>query len=91
MSAFWTGTVLGLVAGAGLTLAALSGWRWWRRRPEREQEVRLSEADYAALSESFRQHAEAVQAEARRYADTLAEGDVELRERLRTFEPGQAS
>lgn len=91
MSAFWTGAVLGLLAGAGLTLVGAYGWRWSRRRPEREPDVPLSEADYAALSESFRQHAEAVQAEVSRYADTLADGDVELRQRLRTFETGRAS
>lgn len=53
-----------------------------------DDRIVLSEADYQILAGEFQRHAEAVQAQVSRYADTLAGDDPVLRQRLRRFEGG---
>lgn len=74
----------------------LADWldAWAGRSTERVfrgDQVVLSEADYQVLAGEFQRHAEAVQAQVSRYADTLAGDDPVLRQRLRRFEGGATS
>lgn len=48
----------------------------------------LNDDDCAEITKHFRQHARAVREQVSSFADALAEGDQQLRERLRLFESG---
>ena len=48
----------------------------------------LGEDDRAEIAEQFKEHARAVREQISGYADLLAGGDPQLRERLRLFEAG---
>lgn len=51
--------------------------------------VALSERDRADIAAEFATHTTAVWSQVRTFADALADGDQELRDRLRRFEGGQ--
>lgn len=78
-----TALVLGGVAGAAVTHQALRA----RLCPEVDAHE-LNDDDRAEITEHFRQHARAVREQVSSFADTLADGDQQLRERLRLFESG---
>ncbi|MDO9381070.1 MAG: hypothetical protein Q7T56_19670 [Nocardioidaceae bacterium] len=80
---FWQGALLGTPLGAGLTLLTVVTLRRQQKPIEYE---RLTEADHTALTDEFATHAEAMQRQVSEYADSLAAGDLVLRERLRRFE-----
>lgn len=82
---FWFGALVGTPLGATvvilLTLAL--------RQRQRVEDEPLGEEDYAHLTESFRSRAEAMRQQVSDYADSLADRDLVLRERLRRFEAGE--
>lgn len=75
-----------MVAGAGVTAAL-----WWHSE---RQKVLANEApvldaqDRQVLADQFGDHVAAVHRQVSVYADQLADGDPELRERLRRIEGG---
>ena len=48
----------------------------------------LTDDDRSEITESFREHTRAVREQVSGYADLLAGGDAQLRDRLRLFEAG---
>ena len=48
----------------------------------------LTDVDRSEITEQFKEHTRAVREQVRGYADVLADGDPQLRERLRLFEAG---
>ena len=48
----------------------------------------LSDVDRSEITEQFKAHTRAVREQVSSFADTLAGGDPQLRERLRLFEAG---
>lgn len=48
----------------------------------------LTDEDRSEITEQFKQHTKAVREQVSGYADLLAGGDPQLRERLRLFEAG---
>ncbi len=48
----------------------------------------LSDEDRGEITEQFKEHTRAVREQVSSFADTLASGDPQLRERLRLFEGG---
>lgn len=49
---------------------------------------KLSDDDRGEITEQFKEHTRAVREQVSSFADTLAGGDPQLRERLRLFESG---
>ena len=80
--------VLGFATGFGAARIALralgSGHGAWR-----EADTALTEVDRTAIASEFAGHTDAVWSQVRDFADALADGDVQLRERLRQFEGGR--
>ena len=60
-----------------------------RLRDRREVDPPLTEQDRADIAAEFAGHTTAVWSQVRQYADALADGDADLRERLRRFEGGR--
>lgn len=84
MNAFVVGVVLGIAFGVALVLVGRAPLEPCPD-PDAHQ---LSDADRRSVAAEFAVHAEKVQAQLRHYADQLAGGDPELRERLRRLEGG---
>lgn len=83
MSEFWAGVVVGAALSCAVAVARL--------RQQRSVDLdrdSLSPEDRDALEAAFAAHASAVREQVSEYADALASGDVDLRERLRRFERG---
>lgn len=78
-----TALVMGGVAGAAVAHQTLRA----RLCPEVDAHE-LGDADRAEITEHFRQHTRAVRDQVSSFADALADGDQQLRERLRLFESG---
>lgn len=73
----------GLVGGAGLVYAVLCP----QICPAADAH-RLDEADRNEIAAEFKAHTQTVREQLSSYADLLAGGDPQLRERLRSFETG---
>ncbi len=87
MSGALLGLSLGLLVGGAV---GATGMRWHLRErlcPDRDAHE-LSEDDRSQIAEQFKEHARAAQEQVSTFADALADGDVQLRERLRLFEAG---
>jgi hypothetical protein len=81
------GGALGVVVGSVVTLAGVLTWVKARRCPDPEAHE-LTDDDREAMAADFALHTSAVRQQVSDYADLLADGDVQLRERLRYFEGG---
>lgn len=79
---FCLGALVGTPTGAALALLIVVALR----RQQRVEDEPLTEQDFAVLTEDFRRHAGAMRQQVSDYADSLANGDRVLRERLRRFE-----
>lgn len=85
--AFMLVGLFGVLAGAGSTeLGRLVARRIHDRR---EADPLLTEEDRAIITDEFATHTSAVWSQVRKFADALADGDVQLREQLRRFEGGR--
>lgn len=76
----------GVVASAGVVAAF-----WWRSQRQRvlpAESPAFNVEDRQVLADQFGDHVAAVRRQVRVYADQLADGDPELRERLRRIEGG---
>ena len=85
------GTVLtiavGFVAGAGISGGLV--YAWMRRRREDIRVIdSLTDADRDEVARDFAVHVHSVQRKVSEFADALADGDEDLRDRLRHFERG---
>lgn len=87
MTGALVGGFLGAAVGSVVTLAVVLTWVKARRWPGPEAHE-LTDDDREAVAAEFGLHASAVQRQVSDYADLLAGGDVQLRERLRYFEGG---
>lgn len=76
--------LLSFIAGVGAAEATDLLVR--RLRDRKEADPRLTEQDRADIAAEFATHTSAVWSQVREFADALADGDAELRERLRRFE-----
>lgn len=92
MSGLWLGLLLG--GQCGLLVGVVVGLLVRRQpghapgiEPEAGEEV-LAEADRQRIAGEFETHTAAVRQQVSEYADALADGDVDLRERLRRIEAG---
>jgi hypothetical protein len=76
-----------LVTGAGI--AGTTVYRHMRKRicPE-QRDYELTKADRSGIADEFAVHVSAVQQKVSEFADALADGDLQLRDRLRFFENG---
>jgi hypothetical protein len=85
-----TVTLSGLTLAGGVAGALLAGGAGWLRRRGRlcpDVDARqLSEAEERSIAGQFALHSRRVHEQLREYADALADGDPELRERLRRLE-----
>lgn len=79
--------LLSFMTGVGAAEAAEQVVRHLRDR--HETDPRLTERDRADIAAEFAGHTSAVWSQVRQYADALADGDADLRERLRRFEGGR--
>lgn len=81
------GTAIGLLVGAVVSgVVVRRRLRHAVSQPSGAHE--LSSIDREQLSAEFATHASSVRRELSRYADALADGDGDLRDRLRRFEAG---
>lgn len=83
----WVVSCASLVLGGAAGAAAMRQVLRHRLCPDVDAHE-LSDADRTEITEHFRQHARAVREQVSSFADTLADGDQQLRERLRLFESG---
>ena len=79
--------LLGFMTGVGVAEAA--DLVVHRLRDRQEADPALTEQDRADIADEFAGHTTAVWSQVRQYADALADGDADLRERLRRFEGGR--
>lgn len=79
--------LLSFMTGVGAAEAADLVVR--RLRHRQEADPPLTEQDRADIALEFAGHTSAVWSQVRQYADALADGDSDLRERLRRFEGGR--
>lgn len=77
------------IAGGGLASAALTVVATRGRRCVEPSVHELTDEDREAVATEFAVHASAVHRGVSEYADVLAGGDPDLRERLRRFEGGR--
>ena len=81
-----TGILIGIVVGGVLAM----GWVQRHACPDPDAHS-LTQEDRDEISAEFVAHAVSVRRELSRYADALADGDTQLRERLRQVEAGAHS
>lgn len=74
---------------AGVGAAGAADLVVGRLRDRQEADSPLTEQDRADIAAEFAGHTTAVWSQVRQYAHALADGDVDLRERLRRFEGGR--
>lgn len=79
--------LLSFMAGVGAAEAADLVVR--RPRDRQDADPPLTEQDRADIAAEFAGHTTAVWSQVRQYADALADGDADLRARLRRFEGGR--
>lgn len=86
-----TTLVVSLLSGGLIGAASTALVYEWRRRATPRYAEQLTEEDRDVITAQFAAHSADMRQQVAHFADTLAGDDLVLRERLRTFEPGETS